>query len=269
MIASIITNTYIVYSPELRFNTKEFEPYWYETGSPKFLFRHLMKEEVSPLELEKRVVDKSRISKFDVSDIGLEALLFQTGYLTIAGEERIGTKTSYTLDYPNYEVRQSLNNGLLDHLGKSWSEVRYWGTKLRELLVRNENERFGEQLRWYLSSIPYQWYNNDALARYEAWCAGLLYSCFQTIGVDIKVEATSSRGRADLVVLDGGQVFVLELKVAAIDSEVGKKLGEVMAQIRKRGYADKYRIRGEEIHHIAVVFSRTERNLVAIRTEKA
>ena len=261
-----------VYNPFdilLLFNTKEFESYWYETGSPKFLFRQLMKEEVSPLELEKRVVDKSRMSKFDVGDIGLEALLFQTGYLTIVAEERVGTKTSFTLDYPNYEVRQSLNNGLLDHLGKSWSEVISSGTKLCELLVRNEFEGFGEQLRWYLSGIPYQWYNSDTLARYEAWYAGLLYSCFQTIGVDIRVEDASSRGRADLVVLHGGQVFVLELKVAAIDSEVAKKLREAMAQIRKRGYADKYRIRGEEIHHIAVVFSRTERNLVAIRTEKA
>ena len=30
------------------------------------------------------------LSAFDVNNIGTEALLFQTGYLTITGEERLG-----------------------------------------------------------------------------------------------------------------------------------------------------------------------------------
>ena len=44
------------------------------------------------------------------------ALLFQTGYLTITGEERLGAEALYRLDYPNREVRQSLNRVLLRHL---------------------------------------------------------------------------------------------------------------------------------------------------------
>ena len=32
--------------------------------------------------------DRSLLSKFDVGDVGTEALLFQSGYLTIKGVER-------------------------------------------------------------------------------------------------------------------------------------------------------------------------------------
>ena len=45
--------------------------------------------------------------------LGTEALLFQTGYLTITAEERRGGKALYRQGYPNREVRQSLNECLL------------------------------------------------------------------------------------------------------------------------------------------------------------
>ena len=47
--------------------------------------------------------------------IGTEALLFQTGYLTITGEEKLGGMPLYRLGYPNRVVRQSLNLVLLRH----------------------------------------------------------------------------------------------------------------------------------------------------------
>ena len=260
-----------VYNPFdilLLFNSREFEPYWFETGSPKFLYRQLMDKEVSLMELEGRMIDKVQVSKFDVGDIGVEALLFQTGYLTIAEERRVGSDTLYKLDYPNFEVRKSLSSGLMDYFGESLVEVSRQGRQLCELLGSNEFERFGEQLQWFVSGMPYQWRTKDVLVRYEAWYVGLLYACFRTAGVDFRVEDASSQGRADLVVLHGGQVFVLELKVAAGEDEVEAKFEETMVQMRERGYADKYRIRGEVIYHLAVVFIRGEKIRVTIRTER-
>ena len=60
------------------------------------------------------------LSAFDVEHVGTEALLFQTGYLTITGEERLGGKTLYRLGYPNREVRESLNEQLLLHPGAGY-----------------------------------------------------------------------------------------------------------------------------------------------------
>ena len=53
------------------------------------------------------------LSAFDVDDMATEALLFQTGYLTITGETDLAGSRFYQLGYPNREVRQSLNESLL------------------------------------------------------------------------------------------------------------------------------------------------------------
>ncbi|HEX5783922.1 MAG TPA: PD-(D/E)XK nuclease domain-containing protein [Burkholderiaceae bacterium] len=38
--------------------------------------------------------------------------------------------------------------------------------------------------------------------------------------------------------------------------------GRALAQIQAKGYADKYRARGEPIHLVGVEFSKAERNVV-------
>ena len=42
-----------------------------------------------------------------------------------------------------------------------------------------------------------------------------------------------------------------------------------MAQLKAKGYADKYRDRGEPIHLIAVEFSKEARNVAAFDVEQA
>ncbi len=66
--------------------------------------------------------------------IAPEALLFQTGYLTIAGEERHG-RWLYRLGYPNLEVRQSLNERLLDEMTANPVLRQTQGGQLHDLLL--------------------------------------------------------------------------------------------------------------------------------------
>ena len=261
-----------VYNPYdvlLLFDGKEFRPYWFETGSPNFLFRVLMEKSVSPMELENRMADLALVSKFDVNDIGIEALLFQTGYLTIVEEQVDEFDTLYRLDFPNLEVRISLNRGLLGHLGKPGRAPLDEGRTLRPLLEANDFEGFAGRLRSYLSGVPYQWHATGDLTRYEAWYASLLHMCFRAIGMDVRTEDASSHGRADMVVLTGGQVFVLEFKMAdgAGDSEAA--LAAAFAQMRERGCAEKYRTRREPIHLLGVACGCETRNLLDIRVEPA
>ena len=49
--------------------------------------------------------------------------------------------------------------------------------------------------------------------------------------------------------------------IALAGGAVGE--GAAMAQLRSRGYADKYRHLGQPVHLVAVEFSRDARNLVA------
>ncbi len=259
-----------VYNPYdvlLLLRNREFRPWWFETGSPAFLFRTLVERSVGPMELENRMADRSLVSKFDVDDIGVEALLFQTGYLTIAEERKEGFDTLYRLDYPNLEVRTSLNRGLLRHLGRAAVEAAGQGRELCALLGANDFAGFADLLRSFLSGIPYQWHATGDLARYEAWYASLLHMCLSAVGLDVRAEEASSHGRADMVVLTGGQVFVIEFKMA--EGDAGTALDAALAQMRERGYADRWRNHGAPVHLLGVACGREARNLLEVRAELA
>ena len=259
-----------VYNPFdilLLFRSRKFKSHWFETGSPGFLFQVMLEQGVSPLDLENRMAEEDLLSSFDVGEIDADALLFQTGYLTIAGEERRDDRTFYRLDYPNKEVRLSLNNSLLRYVAGRRGEVRERGGNLCRLLAENDFDAFADKLRAFFAGVPYQWQTGPELARYEAWYAGMLYACFRTIGVDLRVEESSSHGRSDMVLLHGGQVFIMEFKMAEGNEAAEAALDRAISQIRDRGYAGRYKDRGEPIHLVGAVFDRGERNLLAIRSE--
>ena len=253
----------------LLFRKRQFMSHWFETGSPTFLFRMMMDREVSPMELENLTTDSRQLSRFDVDDIGIEALLFQTGYLTITAEERRGPRTLYTLDYPNFEVRHSLNDGLLGYIADRREETADQGDELGRLLTANDFDGFADRLRSFFAGLPYQWQTGNGPARYEAWYAGMLYACFRTIGLDLRVEDSSGRGRADMVVLHGGQVFVFEFKMADGQDDSEPAARSAIEQMREKGYAEKYRDRGEPVHLVGIAFNREDRNLATVKVVPA
>ena len=262
-----------VYNPFdilLLFDSREFMPWWYETGTPDFLYRLMSGRGEDPLSLEDRPVDAARLTRFDVGDIDLRALMFQAGYLTIAGEERIGVEMFYTLEFPNLEVRQSFSKGLLVHLGQAGEEVSAQGHALMELLEAGKFEGFAKRLRAYLAGIPHQWQGRGAgnLGQYESHYAAMLYMTFRAVGADVRAEDSSSQGRADIVLLHGGQVFVFEFKMAEGGEGAEAAMARALAQMRDQGYAEKYRDRGGPIHLVGVVFGREERTLLAVRAER-
>ncbi len=259
------TQLYNPFDVLLLLRSREFRPYWFETGSTHFLFKTLKKKSVSPTELEGRMAEMSMVSKFDVDDISVEALLFQSGYLTIAGECQEGHRTFYRLDYPNLEVKLSLNDKLLAHLEARDRVPFEEGKNLYAFLRAHDFRGFAEQLGAWLSGIPYQWHNRGDLARYEAWYASLLLMCFRAIGVEVSSEEATSHGRADMVVPLGDEVFLLELKMAESAEEVDAAFKAAFAQMRDRGYADRYR--GRAVHLVAVVCDGEARNLLEVRAE--
>ena len=61
-----------------------------------------------------------------------------------------------------------------------------------------------------------------------------------------------------------GHVYLFEFKVIEQAGE-----GAAMAQLKARGYAEKYRHLGEPIHLVAVEFSSRERNVKTFAVERA
>ena len=246
------------------FRSHKFAPYWFETGTPKFLVETLFRRRVSSVSLGDKVTTAALLSAFDVGGrtaaehIGTEALLFQTGYLTIKEEEAVGSKVLYRLGYPNREVRQSLNEQLLQQLVQDTERQTANSTRLYRLLERNDFTGMKELFQAFFASIPYQWYTNNDIANYEGYYASVFYSYFAALEYELTVEDSSSHGRLDLAVRAGGQVYLFEFKVVEMEPE-----GAALAQLQSRDYAAKYRHLNQPIHLIGVEFSRDTRNVTA------
>ena len=65
------------------FHSREFEDHWFETATPRFLVETLIRRGFTAPDLESVHADSALLSSFDVDHIAPEALLFQTGYLTV------------------------------------------------------------------------------------------------------------------------------------------------------------------------------------------
>ena len=256
-----------VYNPFdilLLFDSREFAAHWFQTGTPTFLVETLIRRGVSPLALEKMAGTDELLSTFDVDDIATEALLFQTGYLTIHERQRLAGRTVYRLGYPNQEVRQSLNDSLSRHLSGDSTRQMANSLRLYELLEANDFEGLETLFHAFYASIPHQWYTRNDIARFEGYYASVFYSYFAGLGLDVTVEDSTSHGRLDMAVLFNANVYLFEFKVVELEPE-----GKAMAQLKERRYADKYRHLGQPIHLIAVEFSKEARNLAAFEVERA
>ncbi len=256
-----------VYNPFdvlLLFDTREFKAHWFETGSPTFLVETLMRRSVSPMDLDRMVGDEEMLSAFDVDEMAIEALLFQTGYLTLTGEDDQDGSIGYRLAYPNREVRQSLNRHLLMALLPDDSRQTARQTSLRKLLAANDFAGLEALFRAVFAGIPYHWHMKNEIRQYEGYYPSVVYSCFAAQGFDLVPEDSSSVGRADMTVRFDRNLYLFEFKT--VDNE---PTGEAMAQLKARGYADKYRSQGQPVHLIGVEFSRQHRNLAAFHVETA
>ena len=100
---------YNPYDVLLLFGTRRFDAHWLEPGTPTFLVRRLLDNRVSPPALDDLFASGDLLGTGDVGDVATEALLFQTGYLTVRDTVDVGGEAYYRLGCPNREVRQGLN----------------------------------------------------------------------------------------------------------------------------------------------------------------
>ena len=257
-----------VYNPYdilLLFGDREFRPYWIETGASKFLIDLLLRRRVSSLDLERLRGDEELLSKFDVGDIGTAALLFQTGYLTITGEERRKRRTRYRLGYPNLEGEVALNEQLLAAMVPERTLQLADDTDLVDLLAAGDLEGLEESMRGLFESIPSDWHRRNSMAEYEGYYASVVHSWFksQRLPVEVVAEDSGRRGRADLAVRHPAAVYVFEFKLAGRARE-----GAALEQARAKGYAGKYRGEGRPVYLVGVEFSTETRNIESFDKER-
>lgn len=253
-----------VYNPFdllLLFSKRQFRAWWFETGTPTFLIKLLTERRQFTPDLTRVVASEKLLSTFDVGNIPVEALLFQTGYLTFDSYETIGAEQFIALRYPNREVEQSLNASLLGELSRNPGEESRQRQILYHILKRNDLPALRDVFHSFYASIPHDWYRKNQLAGYEGYYASIFYSYFASLGIDITLEDATNHGRIDMAVRFNGHIWLFEFKVVEMAPE-----GNALRQLQERGYAEKYRHFGEPIHLIGVEFSRESRNIVGFDT---
>ena len=157
-----------VYNPYdilLFFNTRDFNAHWFGTATPRFLIEVLRRRGILSVDLDGMTADADLLSAFDVEEMAPEALLFQSGYLTIVDEKDEGDGPVYRLGYPNREVRQSLNRQLLRAATPARRALS--GARLRELFAANDFAGIEALFRSCFDAIPYEWHTRNEIARYE------------------------------------------------------------------------------------------------------
>nr|WP_328731351.1 AAA family ATPase [Halomonas azerica] len=255
-----------VYNPFdvlLLLEEREFGPYWFESATPTFLVNLLKERGIFTPALTAWHSRPALLSRFDVDDIATDALLFQTGYLTLQGvHEEVPHRPLYKLGLPNLEVEISLNEALLPILGLSHHTFDELVFRLPRLLKAADMAGLEAHMKSLYAGLPHDWYRNNPIAQYEGHYASVFYSHFAALGVGVIVEDASHKGKVDMTVDFGGHIYLFEFKVVEQEPK-----GKALEQVKAKGYADKYLARGKPIHLVGIEFSSTERQITAFDVE--
>jgi hypothetical protein len=255
-----------VYNPFdvlLYLKERDFRSFWFETGNPSFLLRVLQDRKISAPDLRQVRASSALLSSFDVHSIEPEALLFQTGYLTIKQRHNRGALIAYELDFPNFEVRTSFHDSLLRWLNHNGSAQERNFDQLYDVLESGNPEELRDIFHAFFASIPHDWYRNNQLAHYEGYYCSIVYCYFLALGLEVIAEDATSKGRIDMTVKLGQRVFIIEFKVVEMEGD-----SSAMAQIEAKGYAEKYADEGE-VWLVGVSFNSEQRNIVGFEVKRA
>lgn len=231
------------------FATRSFGSYWYESGTPTYLVERLERHPI-----DERFLDEMSGVSLDTFDVSPELsddsipMLYQTGYLTIKSYDK--TFDSYTLGYPNKEVRNGFLKSLLARYRSKDPMNASFVLQFCLALRKGDIDAALVRMQTYLSSIP-----NDLENKTEKHYQTIIYLIFSLLGYYIQTEVKSAIGRADAVCATGDAVYVFEFKV---DSSAETAL----KQIDDRGYLIPFRHQdGKKLVKVGVNISSSTRSL--------
>jgi Holliday junction resolvase-like predicted endonuclease len=234
------------------FDSKKFQGYWFSTGTPTFLIEQIKKKDDLELFEEKQRVREEVLSAFAAEEVETTALLFQTGYLTIKEEEETKRGSVYTIDFPNYEVRNAFLTSLLTvYCKKSHKEFLEINDKIYEAIRGNSSNELEEGLSSLYANIPY-----DLHTKKESYYHSLFLLTMRLIGYEVEGEVHTDKGRIDVVIKEKERVVVVEMKYAKEKgSKLESKIEEAINQIRENKYYEKYTNTKDNVALLAIVFA--------------
>ena len=242
---------YNPYSLMLAFLNKSLGNYWFESGTPTFLFQQMQLHHT-----DITLLDDVEASEYDfyspteAMDTALP-LLYQTGYLTIKSYDR--ESLMYTLGIPNQEVRVGLAEGLLPvYVGLRRDDVRAgFALKFWRALKKNDLDLALREMQAYFAGLPYvEGFKKklEDVSNLEGFYEWSMMLIFNMLNVYVQTQVRCAGGRADMVVKMPDAIYVIELKVNGTAQEA-------LDQIERSGYATPYLADGRKVVMVGVKFS--------------
>ncbi|HLB40420.1 MAG TPA: AAA family ATPase [Candidatus Babeliales bacterium] len=190
--------------------TQKCQNFWVATGTPTFLWHALKteyrKSEYRLLKPEQFIVTGDMLARYEVDEIPLAALMMQAGYLTIT--QYHSERDSYSLGYPNHEVRQAADNCLLATLTLSdETQTKRIAEQLPVALQQHNLDLAIDLLKQLFAKVPYQLHT-----KLESFYHSLLKMICDTAGIKNYAEYPTSHGSIDLVLELSQVIYVIEVK---------------------------------------------------------
>ncbi len=241
---------YNPYSILLLFEHQSINNYWFQTGTPAFLLKLIKEHQTNIIKFENKAVHSKIFDSYEIENINVESLLFQTGYLTVKEiKNQLSPFREYILNYPNTEVRASFLNHLLMEFSNSQDNDEIMISRLVNTLENKDLDEFFERIKEVFSNIPAIIF----MANKEAYYHTIIYLILTLIGVRIAAEVHTNKGRIDAVVETNERIYVFEFKMA--------NSKQAIKQIETKKYYEKYLTSKKEILLVGVSFDIEERNI--------
>lgn len=232
------------------FDGGKFQNFWFESGTPTFLLEMAKKNQLFDMEGIK--ASQLQLSAFDIENLKLLPVMFQTGYLTFKSQDSL--TNIYTLTYPNLEVRQAFMESLSDvYIQDATRTGRILADELRGALLLLDFDKLKATVNSLFKSIPYEHWQKENEHFYHA----ILHLVFRLLGVYVDSQVHTADGRLDaLVKLDNG-IFCFEFKL-------DKTAEEALQQIIDKKYLEPYLSDFRPSYAIGINFSSSQKAVESI-----
>ena len=232
------------------FDDKNFGAYWFSSGTPTYLINMLRKFKVLPAKIGRSL---ARSSAFDAPTENLKTitpLLYQSGYITIKGYDKMSQL--FTLDLPNKEIKVGLFESLLPYyLEGMYAEEGDVAIAQMSVLIR-QGDMDGALCLFqeFLGTVPYC--NNT---NYEGHYQQVLFIIFTLLThFVVDVEVHTPNGRVDVVMETEDTLYLIELKL-------NKSAQSAMQQINLKQYGQRFARCGKPIVKVGVNFDAKKGNI--------
>lgn len=242
-----------VYNPYSLMNCfaqQKIKDYWFESGSPTFLFHQMKRFGTDITKMDDIMAPESSFYRPTEKLTDALPLLYQAGYLTIKDYNPIAE--AYILSIPNQEVRIGFADGLLRyHSGLTRGEVQIGcAYKMWDALEKGDVDQALKELKAFLAGVPYVEGFKEKLkeaATKEGFYEYSFYLILSMLNVYVQTQVKCWTGRTDMIVLAARAIYIFEFIV-------NDTAEAALKQIEESGYARQFATDTREVVKVGVSF---------------